>query len=60
MRRYGVQPGTIVKVSCLSDAPASVAAAEDPSAEPEAEVSHLSTLCNHELCILIATRSALL
>ncbi|CAL5224399.1 g7081 [Coccomyxa viridis] len=36
--RYGVQPGTIVKVSCLSDTPASAAAAEEPPAEPEAEV----------------------
>ena len=40
--RYGVQPGTIVKVSCLSDAPASDARAEEAPAEPEAQVSHPS------------------
>ena len=62
MPRYGVQPGTIVKVSCLSDNPASAsaAAAEEPPAEPEAEVSHLSSCLNDcEWCMLLAKRIAL-
>ena len=59
--RYGVQPGTIVKVSCLSNNPASAAAAEEPPAETEAEVSHLtSCLTDYEWCILLAEREALL
>lgn len=40
--RYGVQEGTIVKVSCLSDNAAP--AAESPSA-PEAKVSLMPSIC---------------
>ena len=59
--RYGVQPGTIVKVSCLSDTPTSAAAAEDVPAEHEAEVSHLpEPLSDYVSCFLLAKRRALL